>query len=180
MDFKDGADDTKEYFYNGVGALVSDANKGIAHISYDNFNHPREIQFTNGGVIKDMSMHQTAQTENHISNCNRKHCGSNQHDFASPTCTDIIRNSVEYLGDEVYENGALSKYLFTDGYASLETNTPVFHYFTKDHLGNIRTVVNGQRLIGTSDTLLPFRSYLCRCRYQPSTPTIQVQWKRIG
>lgn len=54
----------------------------------------------------------------------------------------LSEDSVEYLGDEIYEYGALSKYLFTDGYVSLETATPIFHYFTKDHLGNIRTVVN--------------------------------------
>ena len=60
------------------------------------------------------------------------------------------------MGDEVYENGALSKYLFTDGYASLETNTPVFHYFTKDHLGNIRTVVNEQGSLEQVTHYYPF------------------------
>lgn len=34
-DFKDGADIDMEYTYNGVGALTSDANKGIDSIRYD-------------------------------------------------------------------------------------------------------------------------------------------------
>lgn len=156
MDFKDGADDTKEYFYNGVGALVSDANKGIAHISYDNLNHPREIQFTNGGVIRYVyapdgtKLRATYLTaiENIVVPINTT--------LPLQPAQILSEDSVEYLGDEVYENGALSKYLFTDGYASLETNTPVFHYFTKDHLGNIRTVVNEQGSLEQVTHYYPF------------------------
>ena len=39
-----------EYIYDGNGSLVSDANKGIANIEYDNMNNPRRIQFTNSNV----------------------------------------------------------------------------------------------------------------------------------
>lgn len=156
MDFKDGADDTKEYFYNGVGALVSDANKGIAHISYDNLNHPREIQFTNGGVIRYVyapdgtKLRATYLTaiENIVVPINTT--------LPLQPAQILSEDSVEYLGDEVYENGALSKYLFTDGYASLETTTPIFHYFTKDHLGNIRTVVNEQGTLEQVTHYYPF------------------------
>lgn len=156
MDFKDGADDTKEYFYNGVGALVSDANKGIAHISYDNLNHPREIQFTNGGVIRYVyapdgtKLRATYLTaiENIVVPINTT--------LPLQPAQILSEDSIEYLGDEVYENGALSKYLFTDGYASLETKTPVFHYFTKDHLGNIRTVVNEQGSLEQVTHYYPF------------------------
>ncbi len=40
------------YGYDGNGSLVWDANKQIAHITYDNLNHPKEVQFTNGNRIQ--------------------------------------------------------------------------------------------------------------------------------
>ena len=156
MDFKDGADTAEEYCYNGVGALVSDANKGIAHISYDNLNHPREIQFTNGGIIRYVyapdgtklrTTYLTA-TENIVVPVNTT--------LPLQPAQIVSEDSIEYLGDEIYENGTLSKFLFTDGYASLETGTPVFHYFSQDHLGNIRTVVNEQGTLEQVTHYYPF------------------------
>lgn len=156
MDFKDGTDETKEYYYNGVGALVSDANKGIAHIEYDNCNHIREIQFTNGGIIRyvyapdgtKLKATYLTAIENIVVPINTT--------LPLQPAQILSEDSVEYLGDEIYENGALSKYLFTDGYASLETTNPIFHYFTKDHLGNIRTVVNEQGTLEQVTHYYPF------------------------
>lgn len=156
MDFKDGAANAQEYFYNGVGALVSDANKGVAHIEYDNLNHIREIQFTNGGITRYVyapdgtKLKTTYLTviENIVVPINTT--------LPLQPAQILSEDSIEYLGDEIYENGTLSKYLFTDGYASLDTATPIFHYFTKDHLGNIRTVVNEQGTLEQVTHYYPF------------------------
>ena len=42
----------------------------------------------------------------------------------------------------VYHNGTIDKYLFDGGYCTFSGGTPKFHYYTKDHLGNNRAVVN--------------------------------------
>ena len=134
MDFKESTMGGQKYFYNGVGALVCDANKGIAHIEYDNLNHPREIQFTNGGIIHyvyaadgtKLRTSYTSPVENIVVPIN-----STQPLQPSQI---ISEDSVEYLGEEIYANGELEKYLFPDGYVSLTTPEPKFHYFTKDHL----------------------------------------------
>lgn len=36
------------FLYNGNGALICDASKGITHIDYDNNNNPIRIQFADG------------------------------------------------------------------------------------------------------------------------------------
>lgn len=142
LDFKDGASTKNEYCYNGVGALVSDANKGIAHIEYDNLNHLREIQFANGGIIRyvyaaDGSKLRTTYVtpvENIVVPINST--------LALQPSQILPEDSVDYIGEEVYVNGELDKYLFSGGYASLDASTPMFHYFTTDHLGNVRAVNN--------------------------------------
>ena len=50
----------------------------------------------------------------------------------------------EYSGNMIYEDGKLTKVLFPGGYSTFEKgiNNPTFHYFTQDHLGNNRIVLN--------------------------------------
>lgn len=44
------------------------------------------------------------------------------------------------MGNVIYEQGSAAKILFDGGYYSLVDN--LCHYFTRDHLGSIRTMVN--------------------------------------
>ena len=49
FDFRDGADEDVEYEYDANGNMISDLNRGITEIEYDNNNHPYTIRFGNKG-----------------------------------------------------------------------------------------------------------------------------------
>ena len=123
---------------------MSDGNRGIAHIEYDNLNYPREIQFTNGNIIRyvyapDGTKLRTTRItamENVIVPLNTT--------LALQPTQILSQDSTEYFGNVILENGIAKKYLFNGGYATLNNNTHEYalHYYTKDHLGNNRVVVN--------------------------------------
>lgn len=59
----------------------------------------------------------------------------------------------DYIGNFIFENGKLDKYLFDGGYCSFDNNqNPTFHYYEKDHLGSVRMVVNENGTIEPSHT----------------------------
>lgn len=149
MEFKDGANLSTEYGYDGVGSMIYDANKGIAKIEYDNLNYPRRLQFTNGNTIEYVytpdgqrlrARYQTA-TGNVVVPLN-----------TTQTITAASTTQTDYVGGLIYTgtaNGSsviptLSKILYTDGYFMTTSSTGgVFRYYVKDHLGNNRAVNNG-------------------------------------
>ena len=149
MEFVDGANLSTEYYYDGNGSLVADANKGIAMIEYDNLNHPKRIQFTNGNTIeyvyapdgqKLRIKYQTA-TGNVVVPLN-----------TVQTITAATTTQTDYVGNLVYTATAsgstatpvLNKILYPDGYFTVSSGTGGdFRYFSKDHLGNNRVVTGG-------------------------------------
>ena len=55
----------------------------------------------------------------------------------------------DYCGPFIYENGTLARILFDGGYVTFDAannNTPEYHFYITDHLGNIRLV---QKVDGT-------------------------------
>ncbi|MCH3994103.1 MAG: RHS repeat-associated core domain-containing protein [Prevotella sp.] len=94
----------------------------------DTMNHPRRVQFTNGNVTKYVytstgeklrTMHRTAAVNT------------------------LSVDSTDYIGNFIFRNGKADKYLFGGGYCTFTTaSQPVYHYYTRDHLGNNRAVVN--------------------------------------
>jgi len=68
----------------------------------------------------------------------------------------ISVDSVNYYGSLVFENGQLSKGLFDGGYATFSGGQPTFHYYTKDHLGNNRAVVNHDGTLEQTVHYYPF------------------------
>ena len=157
-DFKDGAEgNTLEYWYNENGALIADANKGIARIDYDNCGCPRKIVFTNGNTTeyvysstgeKLRTTHKTAIDGITValnSNDNLK-----DDDFLSEDKTD-------YHGSFIYENGKLDKVLYQGGYVEmLGGSLPMFHYYNQDHLGNNRSVVRENGYVQQITNYYPF------------------------
>ena len=164
--FVDADGSGQEYWFNGNGSLAADANKGIARIDYDNYGCPRKIVFTNGNTTeyvysstgeKLRTTHKTAIDGITVAlngNDNLK-----DDDFLSEDKTD-------YHGSFIYENGKLDKVLFQGGYVQNDSicagslgkprgfahtdNTSlnileqvyVYHYYTQDHLGNNRAVID--------------------------------------
>ena len=135
------------YTYDGCGSLTSDANKGIAWIDYDLTGMPLRIQFTNGNVTeyvysvsgeKLRTIHRTAMPDITVP------IGSTLELTAAAT---LSVDSTDYIGSMLLKNGQPDRYLFPGGYCTYPQNAtaasqPVFHYYTQDHLGNNRTVVN--------------------------------------
>lgn len=142
-----------EYAYDGDGRLVSDPNKGISSISYDNLGYPRFISYKNGNGTsfcysskgeKLSVLHQTGLSTT-ISSAEDSRLVSNQ---------SSIISQADYVGNVIYEQGSPQKILFDGGYYSFQDK--LCHYFTRDHLGSIRTMVNENGVLEQSLHYYPF------------------------
>lgn len=131
-----------QYTYYDDGSLRWDANKGVSKIEYDRNRFPRRVQFSNGNVTeyvyspegeKIKAVYYTAVPNISV--------GLGQ-TLTLNTSNTLTVDSVCYVGNLIFENGQLSKFLFEGGYATFANGQPVYHYYTKDHLGNNRAVVN--------------------------------------
>ena len=164
--FVDADGSGQEYWFNGNGSLAADANKGIARIDYDNYGCPRKIVFTNGNTTeyvysstgeKLRTTHKTAIDGITVALNGKDNLKDS--DFLSEDKTD-------YHGCFIYENDKLDKVLYQGGYVQNDSicagslgkprgfahtdNTSlnileqvyVYHYYTQDHLGNNRAVID--------------------------------------
>ena len=137
FDFKDGADADVEYFYDANGALVKDLNKGICNIEYDVLGNLKCITFNNG--FKTKYVYDAAGNK------------------LRTTHESAVTNTTDYIGNFIFEDGKLSKFLFDGGYCSFDNSqNPTFHYYEKDHLGSIRMVVNENGTIEQVNHYYPF------------------------
>ena len=137
FDFKDGASESTEYFYNANGALTKDLNKGISKIEYDVLDNLSSITFNNGFKTKYVY-----------------DAGGNKLRTIHEALTT---NTTDYIGDFIFEDGKLSKYQFEGGYCSFDSNlNPTYHYYEKVHLGSIRMVVNENGTIEQVNHYYPF------------------------
>ncbi|MCD8031002.1 MAG: hypothetical protein LUF85_09340 [Bacteroides sp.] len=78
-----------------------------------------------------------------------KHTTTNQNlsvawgSFKEPTAAQTkIVETTDYCGNKVYKNGVLKMIFTPEGYIILSGNTPTYHYFFRDHLGNNRVLVH--------------------------------------
>ena len=65
-------------------------------------------------------------------------------------------NTVTYAGNYQYENDTLSKKFFADGYIDCSGGEPVACFYLKDHLGNVRMVVDENGGIVQVNDYYPF------------------------
>ena len=137
FDFKDGANADVEYFYDANGALVKDLNKGISNIEYDVLGNMKCITFSN--CFKTKYIYDAAGNK------------------LRTTHESAVTNTTDYIGNFIFEDGKLSKFLFDGGYCSFDNSqNPTFHYYEKDHLGSIRMVVNENGTIEQVNHYYPF------------------------
>ena len=152
------------YKFNANGSLQADKSRGIAYITYDLNNNPKQIYFMNGSVTKYVytasgqklrAVHYTAKP-----NISRT-WGVKP---AELTSSQILQaDSTDYLlgGSLVMKNGKVDKYLFDGGYAQASATSSTsdnftFYYYTPDHLGNIREVVNASGTVQQVTNYYPF------------------------
>ena len=147
MDFDGGSGQTKVRKYNGNGAMTQDEARGIALIEYDEWNNPNRIQFTNGNVTKYVytATGQKLRTVHYIANTLIEVPLGEKRILTQND--NISKDSTDYHGGFIMENGKPLMYQFAGGYVSLknaQSNQPeiAFYYYDQDHLGNNRIVVN--------------------------------------
>ena len=180
FNFIDGANETVEYEYNGVGALTKDLNRGIT-IRYDNFDYPRRIDFKDGNSItytylpdgtllsKEYGLPYNIEKEK-VNGVIGIDNAADRVTTESSSLSDtimaaqpgmILFGETEYSGNIIYRNGKLDKILFPGGYCTFdkeENDLPIFHYYTQDHLGNNRTVTNED---GTVEQIVHYYPFGC-------------------
>ena len=141
--------------YNANGNLITDTGKGIMHIDYDDNNYPKRIQFANGNVTeyiytatgeKLRAVHYTAVPNIEV--------GSGE----THTLTDaeiLFKDSILIM-----ENGVPAQYLFDGGYCKLTDGSGnaniSYHYYDRDHLGNIRGVIDEDGMVEQITNYYPF------------------------
>ena len=135
MEFKDGATATTEYEYDKNGNLTKDLNKNISRIEYNCLNLPSRVTFANGDSIRyeyaaDGTKLRTVYTIG-----------------GTTTTTD-------YCGNAVYENGVLKMLLNDAGYVSFPDKK--FHFYIKDHQGNVRVVADAEGNVEEVNDYYPF------------------------
>ena len=120
FEFKDAVKQDNEYVYDADGNLTKDLNKGIVGIQYNYLNLPNKVTFGDGSTI----------TYTYAAD------GTKLRTLYKVGSTTTTTN---YCGSVIYENG-VRKYLLTEeGYVSLSDG--IYHYFYRDHLGNVRLVM---------------------------------------
>ncbi|WP_044240840.1 PKD domain-containing protein, partial [Flexithrix dorotheae] len=129
-DFKENQLATgSEYLYDFNGNLISDANKGIAKITYNHLNLPEIIDFGGGKIIKY------------------------EYDAAGIKLKKTVfrpgkeNETTDYIGGFVYENEVLQFFHMDEGRVlspevqqeqNPQADTYAYEYHYKDHLGNLR------------------------------------------
>ncbi|XZF15431.1 DUF6443 domain-containing protein [Chitinophagaceae bacterium MMS25-I14] len=140
-DFKDDpANSDDDYQYDPNGNLTIDKNKSITRVAYNYQNKPVDIGSSANGWIDYVYDGAGNKLRKIVS------------DYAAGTIT-----TTDYLGNFVYENNKLQLMLHEEGRCrpqatATTAGTAAFDYdfFLKDHLGNVRTVINSQASSGGS------------------------------
>ena len=172
LDFIDNAKEEEEYFYDNNGNLIKDLNKGIDEIQYNCLNLPNYITlhernathylYSADGVKrrKEYGVWELFSIEPAFSSINMRNSlqkagtGTNSIEFYSFVSNECI----DYCGNIIYKNGVLDKVLTEEGYINFVNGAPVYHYYLKDHQGNIRVVMNQNGMKEGLNHYYPFGS----------------------
>lgn len=145
------------YTYDANGNMDRDNYKGFSVISYNYQNLP--YMFENGSSRLEYLYD--------ASGVKLKSINSNRYSQ---------QQYVEYLDNDVYENGTLKKILFTGGYITLDSsNKPIYHIYLRDHLGNNRVVVNENQKVEQVNHYYPFGGIMAE-----TTGSNEQQYKYNG
>ena len=135
MEFKNNANERVEYAYDKNGNLIKDLNKNITEIQYNILNLPGHIIFADGNSI----VYEYAADGSKV--------------CTTHTINDNVTSTV-YCGNAVYENGSLKMLLNESGYYSFQDNK--FHFYIKDHQGNVRVVADETGKVDEVNDYYPF------------------------
>ena len=68
----------------------------------------------------------------------------------------LLKDTVDYCGGAIVENGVLKKLLTPVGYVDMSGSTPSYYYYLKDHQVNNRVVVNSSGSVVETNHYYPF------------------------
>ena len=163
--FVDGVEDgDNEYAYNPNGAMTMDLNKGITNISYDQLGNLREITLSGNRSIRYIY----AADGTRLRTTHTRRVGNS-----------YLRDSTEYLGNLIVKNGVPSMYRFPGGYISFHNNNSLYHYYTRDHLGNNRAVVNEYGGIEQVTHYYPFGAVYADAGYADAIQRFKYNGKEL-
>ena len=136
FEFHNGANLTVEYYYDKNGNLCKDLDRGIDTIQYNCLNLPQVIAFSDGSSISYL----------YDIEGNKRRVIYQQADGTTRT--------LYYSGGVIYDNGKQQRLLTEEGYVTLSDNK--YHYYLKDHQGNIRVVANQDGTVEEVNHYYPF------------------------
>lgn len=145
-----------QYEYYDDGSLKWDAAKGLSLISYNRYNTPNSVQFSNGNRTEYVysSTGERLRTIYYTAVPNiTVPIGST---ISLNSSNTLSVDSINYYGEFIFENGQLSKYLFNGGYATIANGQPTYHYYEQDHLGNNRAVISHSGTVEQVTHYYPF------------------------
>lgn len=118
--FKDTNSSGDDFQYDINGNLISDANKGIASINYNNLNLPEEINF-NSAADKISFTYDANGTK-----------------LRKTITINGTPQTIDYADEFVYNNNNLTYISHQEGYIDYVNGLFSYAYQYKDHLGNVR------------------------------------------
>ena len=129
--FADGNKQSDDYTYDGNGNMISDKNKEIDEINYNFLNLPKVVTKINGDHI----------------NYTYTASGSKLSQVVTEGETS---KTTDYAGPFIYEDNVLQFIQHAEGRITMKDNPPVYEYFLKDHLGNVRVTFTSKTEVDVS------------------------------
>ncbi|MBO9571609.1 MAG: M15 family metallopeptidase, partial [Chitinophagaceae bacterium] len=159
-DFNDGANTDDDYDYDANGNLTRDQNKNITSISYNVLNLPEYIVVAGKGAI------------------------SYQYDAAGNKLNKKVTEGsatkqTDYLGGSIFENNVLQHVAMEEGRLRPSGSSFVADYMLKDHLGNVRSLVQEDGTLLEETSYYPFGLTMKGISYQ-NTAVAENKKKFVG
>jgi hypothetical protein len=117
-----GFQGAETFFYDSNGNMNSDNVRGI-QLTYNHMNMPLTILSNEGHIENTYSWDGSKRRRRVLDQYQQ------------------LQSDERYFGDLVTENGLPSLILHADGYVDVSVIQPLFTYHLKDHLGNVRIVM---------------------------------------